>query len=279
MQLALSGMSYRLFRSGVTVAILALAVAFLVHMLAYGIIGHETQRDAYLELQQSRSLGEQVTRLATIDSRQAAQLGLAKDDADRHAEYRQWGQMDDAAFARARAAASQVRAVNQYFLEMPLAHRLSLIRDVDPQGVLDRLRDQERLDRFVERLDQTRLALPLDDMDAFRQLVQVERPWLLSQVEQLQAGHRAAIAAVRRAYPERSPRELFAEPPADLATTLSGAGFAIDAEQIDAIGDFARRAEDIERLASLVIEPTVRAAVARRTADAPADVSFDGVMR
>ena len=37
-RLALSGMSHRLFRASITIAILALAVAFLSHMLAFSVV-------------------------------------------------------------------------------------------------------------------------------------------------------------------------------------------------------------------------------------------------
>jgi len=65
LQLALSGMSYRMFRSSVTVAILALAVAFLTHMLVFGILERSTQVAAYGEIEEQRSLGEAVRRLAS----------------------------------------------------------------------------------------------------------------------------------------------------------------------------------------------------------------------
>ena len=68
LQLAISGMVYRMFRSSVTVAILALAVAFVVHMLSFSLIEHETEHKAYLELQHSRRLGQDNTRLGTPDS-------------------------------------------------------------------------------------------------------------------------------------------------------------------------------------------------------------------
>ncbi|MEX0655238.1 MAG: ABC transporter permease [Phycisphaeraceae bacterium] len=278
-QLALSGMAYRLFRSLVTVSILALAVAFLVHMLAHGIIGHETEREAYNELRAGRALGEQITRLTTVDSRQAVQRGLAGDAAERHEEYRRWAGLETATLDRARTIAAQERAANQFFMEMPLAERLYLIRDVEPTGLLDRLRDAERFDAFARRLAEVRLGEPLGDVEAFRQLVDEDRPWLHETIERIQTGHREAIATVRRAYPERSPRELFAQPPDDLVSTLRGAGFAIDEAQLDAIGAFARQAADMELVTARVTDSTVRAALARQTNEAPTDISFDSVMQ
>ncbi|MFA9480411.1 ABC transporter permease [Phycisphaerales bacterium AB-hyl4] len=279
LQLALSGMSYRLFRSLVTVSILALAVAFLVHMLAYGIIGHETERDAYDELRQSRQLGERITRLAAMDSRQAAERGLAGDNADRHAEYQRWASLSAEELDRAREVARQIRATNQHFMDMPLTQRLPLIGDVEPRGLLDRLRDEDRFDRFVARIEELRVSPPLGDVRAFAELVREGRPWLLGVIERLQAGHVEAIEAVREAYPQRSPRELFADPPDDFVEVLQGAGFAVDYERLAEIRTFAQQMDDIEQITSRITDSTVRAAVARQTNEAPTEVSFDSLMQ
>ena len=77
-QLALTGMSYRMFRSLITIAILALAVAFLVHMLAYGLMGNATQRAAFEELSADREAGEAVPRLTNADSVKAILLTLVE---------------------------------------------------------------------------------------------------------------------------------------------------------------------------------------------------------
>ena len=278
-QLALSGMSYRLFRSMITVAILALAVAFLVHMLAYGLLAHETELQAARELRESRSLGQILTRVTSPDATASIVDRLAEDDEARLAEYQAWSGLDAAAFAEIVDAARDRAAAREHLISLPLAQRVRLMGEVEAEGLFERLRDTDRWQRFADDVEELGVRPPLGDMAGFKRLIDERRPRLLDAASAIHQGHREAIAALDRAYPDRSPRELFIDRPAGLGQTLRELGFAVDDERLDAVGAFARRARDMDRLTELMTEPDVRAAVARRMNISPGDVTYDATLR
>ncbi|MEX0886592.1 MAG: ABC transporter permease [Phycisphaeraceae bacterium] len=277
-QLALSGMSYRLFRSMITVAILALAVAFLVHMLAYGLMAHEAELQAARELRDSRSLGRVITRVTSPDATAAIVEHLAAGDEQRLAEYRAWSGLDEAAFAQVVDAAHARAAARAHLTALPLAQRIRLVGEVEPDRLFDRLRDPEQWARFEADAEQLGIRPPLDDMAAFRRLIDEQRPVLSDAAGRIHRGHRRAINALAEAYPDLPPRALFTEQPEGLGTMLRELGYAVDEQGLDAVGRFAERASHMDELSELMAEPNVRAAVARRLNISPGDVTFDDTM-
>src|SRR5450755_2947738 len=128
-RLALSGMSHRLFRAGITIAILALAVAFLSHMLAFSVVQRETQRSAWNELRESRLLGEIVSRTANVDTPRAIIIGLASDDPHRLREYRAWSRAPAEHFGRPRRPARSLEQFDAYLVKTGPAQRAALFGD------------------------------------------------------------------------------------------------------------------------------------------------------
>ncbi len=274
-QLALSGMSYRMFRSMITISILALAVAFLVHMLVYGLVSHETQTAAYHELQQSRQMAQIITRLTRPDSMRVVLDQLADDDDDVLAEYRAWSGVDGPTFDDARQAAQQVRDFDRYLGQLPEAGRAAVVGDRSTAELLERLRDPEAMADFTQTVENLAVAPPLGGYDRLTELVNERRPIMIEAARQIRQGHREAIRQVRAAYDNRAARALAAAPPAGFGQSLRDAGFAFDDGVLPGLEAFADRADDLATLARLVVTPEIRKAVARQTDVAPADVSLE----
>jgi len=108
-QLAVTGMGYRLFRSLVTVSILALAVAFLVHMLSFALLERDVRANAAAWLAELRSADRAIT----------AAGGVAPEGAD----------------AMTRARATQRRMVAR--LEQPGARQRAAVAFRTPVNQLD----------------------------------------------------------------------------------------------------------------------------------------------
>ena len=282
-QLALTGMSYRMGRSLITIAILGLAVAFLVHMLAYGLLSQATQQAAEAELNLDRRSGELVTRLTTPDTGATVLETLARDDReDRLAEYRTWANangIDEQTFDRAVVAAHEMQDLREYLGKLPAAGQAALMGDLDTPALLDRLRDEQRYERFKQTVGDLSVPPPLGGWPEFTGLVGERWPAAQRVAAAATAGHAEAINEVRQAFPGRSTQELFLDPPEGLGPTLREAGFAFEDASVQRVAGFVGRAGDLQALTRLVTSNNaVRQALARRMGVPKAEVAFDAVI-
>jgi len=278
-QLALTGMSYRMFRSLVTIAILALAVAFLVHMLAYGLMSGATQAAAYQELAADREAGERVTRLTTADApKTVLEVMVAGRDPRRLAEYRRWAG-DDAAFDAAIDAAADAGRFADYLAVLPAASYAALVGDLTPAALLARLSDEDRLQRFETTVKDLGLAPPLGDWDTMRGLALRRWPAARELAERINAAHRHAIAQVRQRFDNQSAAALFRSPPDGLLPAMQQAGFEVDAADLQHVARFVARNDDLTAVSRMIARDRVRQALARRLRLSKAEISTDRTLK
>ncbi|HEV8244343.1 MAG TPA: hypothetical protein VGP93_01110, partial [Polyangiaceae bacterium] len=275
-QLAVSGMSYRMFRSGITIAILALAVAFLTHMLGFGILERETQSSAAAELDQSRWLGQTITRLTTADTRATILDELVTGNANRLAEYQTFAAVDRSSLEPARKVAARYLAAARYLETLPPASSAVVLGDVKARELLDTLDTPEKTEQLLLKLRSLGHHAPSGSDADFRRLMNVERPGLDALVAKIQSGHAAAVAAVEHAFPGRAAADLAANPPPDFASVTSAAGFVIRDQA--ALVEFARRSRDLGALQRALLAPETRAQIARDSGIAPGDVGLSSVL-
>jgi len=272
-QLALSGMSYRMFRSAVTIAILALATAFLVHMLVYGLLAGQTERNAYAELSRLRGFGEQITRLARADSAPRIVSTLALGQPARLAEYQRWAKRDVGEFARGRAVAERLARVRQSLTELPPTAQAVLIGDLTPDELLESLREPATLARFNKKLADLQLGAAAVNQPELVQLVTLEMGSLQQLTTAIATGHQEAVRGFSLKFPNRTAEVVAAEPPADWGISLSSLGFSRDGNLAE-LADFARNARDERTISELLLEADVRSSVARELNLLPKDVDL-----
>jgi putative ABC transport system permease protein len=277
LRLALAGMSYRLFRSGITVSILGLAVAFLVHMLTFSILAERTAQSAGAELAESRQLGEIVTRIGSEDSAAKVRAALAVADPRRMSEYRRFSGVADLTSARATARA--LAELASFLRELPPSARAVLLGDLEPEQLLSRLHDPESLGRFTQQLRGLGIVLPALDPAALQHLLLEARPQLDDVVQQIIEGQRRAIASVKSAYPGETPEALAAHPPPDFGLVLRRAGFELEDSTIGRLEDFGARLGARQQISRLLLDGDVRAQLARRLGIGVSTVSLDVLSR
>lgn len=276
--LSVAGMSHRMFRSAVTVSILALAMAFLAHVLGYGLIDHRTRLIAYGELKDHWLLGEWVQRLAAPDSEEAILEALAEDRPARLAEYRTWSGAGEEEFRQACQSARRLVALQEYLGGLSIAARTVLVAGLDVRGVVRQLNDPARLEMFLRHVAELKLDVPLGGAEALRRLAGEEYPGLTGLARRIQVGQATAIRAVREKFPGRTPRALLATMPPDLAEVLSEAGFHPPTEKLPLLADLAQKAEDLAKVNEAIALPEVVTAVARRMDVPRTDVTPARVM-
>ncbi|MCC7204349.1 MAG: ABC transporter permease [Phycisphaeraceae bacterium] len=275
--LSLSGMSYRMFRSMITVSILALAVAFLSHVLCYSLLEQSTRLRAYEELTEYRLVGQWVTRLRSADTPAQVQEALAASDLGRVAEYRRWSGASAEAFEGARETAERLDALYAYLNNLPLTVRGVVLGDLDARQILQGAQNPGAYETLMSKLGDLNLRMPVEDAGALRSLVQESQPAMWAMIESIRQGHARAIEEVRRAGGGLDPVELLATSPPQLGRAIEQAGFAIGDEAestLRSLKSHAQRLVDVQQLKPLLETSSVRAAMARRLSINPREVDL-----
>lgn len=294
LRLALTGMSYRLFRSGVTVAILALAVAFLVHMLAHGLMEGRVQGRAWSLLAADRASGELLTRLSAPDGRSAVLARLAKaaegdgvgwSDDPRLAEYRRWA--GAGVIEGARGAAGSYAVLIAYLEAVPEKQRVVLTGGLEGVTLMDRLARPGELERFDRAVGELSLSPPLEDRagggggggeGGLRGLVREGWPVLLGAADAVAAGQAGALRRVRSSYQEASAATLLESRPEGLGAVLASAGFEVEEADLAAASRFTRDERDLAAVGRSLNIESVRRAVAKELNVPPPLVSLEATM-
>lgn len=277
-RLALSGMSHRLFRSTVTVAILALAVAFLMYTLGFGILEQATESAARTELSSSREMGQMMTRLGAPDSPSDVMLALSQ--GEHAAEYRAWiGSEHAADLGAATAAARHWSSARRALEGLPPAARASVLGDLSAGERLDSLSGEKQARALIRRLSELGQPPLLGDAEAFERFVVVERPALDGVVKRLIQGHADAVGRVQGALGDRPLLEAVAEGAPDLGEALHQAGFSLPSAGWSALFQHAKKLRDLGRVERGLLRSEVRAKLGRELGIAPGEVSLSTVVQ
>ncbi len=277
LELAWSGMRFRLFRSSVTVAILALAVAFLAHTISHGLLGATVRGAATQELERSRALGQYLTRLSTPDSPATVRGVLAAGAPARLAEYRAWGALTESELAAARDAAARLAALIAALERMPPAARAVVLADQSADEVVVGLGAPEAGSRLAVRLERAGVRLAEAEPAALAELAGA-LPVLERTVERVVAGHARATEALAAAYAPEALRAVVARAPEGFAAQMRREGFALPDEEVGPLAAFAGRREDLQRVGRRLLEPEVRSVVARELGVSVGEVGLEMVV-
>ena len=240
-RLAVSGMSYRLLRSGITTAILALAVAFLVHVLTHAILAERVQRAAWDALEPTRSANAWLSHLTTPASpSELRDQVTGEGSTGRSEQFLSWLDEDQPAFSTLGDVARQMRLFTLWTESLDPATAAVLLGGQEPAQVLQRLivNPAER-DRFVKSVESFHRDPPFQgDERAWDRLAEAW-PVYLDTLDRLTAAHTRAIETFRRA-DERSVLNRFAQPTTTLREELVNAGFMMTEAEQQALHNFAR---------------------------------------
>lgn len=231
LQLALSGIRFRLFRSLITIAILALAVAFLSHMLCYSVMSGATERVLWQEMAQERSLGVQLRRMETADPLAAVLRNLQGQDPVRMAEYRMWSGQESEAWAGTQARVETLTRFQQAIATLSPRHRAILAGDRDALDLLTHLQEDVAREAFLKRLEQIGVPVPLGGRTALETFVLGDWPVLQETARAVRQGHQRSADRLEAMLEGHRAFQVLIEEPVRLKTLYAEAGFS--AEGID----------------------------------------------
>jgi putative ABC transport system permease protein len=274
-RITVDGIRYRLFRCTVTVAVIAVAVAFLMNIMSESLIKRAVAEDTRERIDRSRLVHEWMARLTAPGSFESMLNDIAA-TAPGLSVYEETAEMtglsaaDMAAFhADARAAAAYLR----FFDELDYARCRSLVHTAVGVGVFDRLRTSDGMRQFSDNI-RTMKSLRFVSTEA--ELTAFLGRWkdLEVRLRQVQAARAKAIARVTAARAGQPIMESLAGAEGAFGDTIRQAGFGLDAQKLaPELAAQAKRLLDIRLLEKTMEHRSPRQAIAQDFNVLPADVN------
>jgi hypothetical protein len=222
-----SGIYFRLFRSLVTVAVVTVAIAFMMYMLGgstirRGVLNYVNKeaREYHLLEQWMTWLTEPMNRVTLLRTTAAC----APDDF-RLQSLQVWGRLSAAEAADLQSVAKSLSQHLDAFDAMPPGMRFVLTEESGGENLLRALPDETAFARYASRVRQQGNRLLVDPLDELQALLR--RYWAQIPLwDRVVEGRTTAIRSLEAHYPGRTVAQLMENPPVDLKETLVAKGFA-----------------------------------------------------
>lgn len=248
-QITADGIRYRLFRSLVTVAVIAVAVAFLMNILSASLhkraIG-ESAREEMAELNLARKW---ASRLTAVGSREELVTDLAKAEATDPliAEAAAFGGLDADEMAELHASVRNAQTYLHFFTSLDYGRRRNLTHTAVGLKIFSYLRTETGWKRFTDGLGEMKSVRFVGTVEEFQQFL---AGWenVAAKLEAIREGQRRAVAHVEKALAGRNVLAAMVDIGGDFGDALDEAGFHLPPEQTAAIATQSRDALDRLRI-------------------------------
>jgi len=262
-RMTLHGIRYRLFRSVVTVMVIAVAVAFLMNIVCESLVSRSVAGHARSRVEENRLAFTWVSRLSAPGTVEELiqRLAAAEPESDYYRETRRMGGLSAeetaALWEESRSAAFYL----SWFRSLDYSEHRRLFHRLRGVGIFDGLQSESARAAFRRRLDELRsVRFPGSRQDWESFLAR----WTETRrnVRRVQAGRKAAAGAVADALAGRRPMEGLADAAGAFGDAIRRAGFEMSPETAARVSRQARDALDTIRLEQSIEEPGLRQAVA-----------------
>ena len=270
-ELVLSGIKYRLFRSAITVTIIALAVAFLMTMLTESLVSQRVADELDARTAPRRLLLFWVGRIASplTEKQLTEELAKAEPGDPRWLEFKVWGGMDDTMLGKLTTVASEQTKYLGFFGEdIKEGERRPLVGRARGTEIFELLQDEQAYANFEKQFRHLGRQMHTD-LETFRKLL-AEWDATRSDREVILKGHADALKALKATLGEQDAKTVFAHSDETLLTAMGSQGFQLPVEDLEVVRREASFALDAERLSRLLKTGLVKRRLAdKKNADLP----------
>ena len=257
-EIAWNGMRYRLFRSVLTLMVIAVAIAFLMNVVCEAISMRSVSHAAQEKTMTSRLAALWSARLTMVGTSEDVLRELADTTPTsnlRLGEDRQFAQLPVGADAALRRDASQAVGYMDFFAQLPFATRRALVHHATGTAIFDQLQPHEARATFLAQLTQYHVRAP-EGLNAF---LDIWGASLKQQVALICAGHAQAIARLAPALAGRTMQEALPEADQAFGQQVQDAGFsAFNSKTRHIVASEAQQSSDIARLQDSILIPKMR---------------------
>jgi len=269
------GIRYRLFRASVTVAVIAVAVAFLMNVLGESLIKRAVAKDTRERIAQIRLVYDWSARLTNPGSVESvlSDLAACQPGTERFREMQGLGGFTDARMTAFHQDACQGLRYIAFFGDLDYAKRRSAIHTARGIGIFERLRSEAGMKDFrtaMAQIKSVRFVTSFEDLEQFLG----RTPQLLAEAQTVLDGRRAAIAQIGTVLAGRPVLEALADVDGAFGDVARKAGFILDtATEAGIVADQAKRLLDVIRLEKTMDSEKCRQLLAQQGNVMPADVN------
>lgn len=276
LEICLNGLGFRLFRSSITVAIISIAIAFMMYMLSGSVVGRSVYRYAYAHASTYKLYGVWLSWLdETMDEDRIFRIAAHAPSSDpRLHALSVWGGLSNDQTDNLLDSARRCSKYLRFLADLSPGRRFLLLGTTETERLIEKLADPESFNRFRDRFAKIgALRLP-GTFEAFRTDIDTHaaqsETW-----RTIAERRRAAIQALAQRYPGTTTGALLANPPDDFQATLSELGFAADFRDLPLVREQARDRQHLAAFAKVLRHPAVKREVAKRMGLKPLLVNMD----
>lgn len=272
--IALSGVKYRLFRAVVTVAVITVAMAFLMNILTESLIKKAVANSARDQIANLHRVDQWIARLSVPQTGEQIIAGLAQaDPADPYvAELAGMSGKTPDDLASLQATARSAQEYLQFFQDMNYGRRRVLVGRAESARIFDHLQDPGAYDKFTANLSHMKTLRFPTEADAFQAFL-AEWPTLRDWMGTVRDGQAKAIEQIKKSLGNQPLVEALRNADGDFGETLRQAGFALGTEEAASLSREVKRLDNMLLIESTINNPELRQAVAAKQDILPGDVS------
>ncbi|MCX7935609.1 MAG: hypothetical protein N3A66_10175, partial [Planctomycetota bacterium] len=275
--LTLHGIRYRLFRSAVTVAVIAVAVSFLMNVFVQQRVCERAMQRCRQEAKILRLAAAWAVRLQEAGSSDALMREAADDEEAEifAAEARRLAGWDDDAVRETRRDAAVAMRFLAFLDDLDYGRRRRLVGDRQGAAIFAWLQEKKNCDHFfVTAAEMKSVRLPLSAAELLAFFSQ-RWPILQARLERLRAARQEAIARLHSRLQGRSMLEALANAAGEFGEEIRQAGFAFPALEAPLIAQQAAMLADAAAIETTLAWPETRKALAARLGILPSEVNTD----
>ena len=274
-QIALTGVKYRLFRATVTVAVIVVAMAFLMNILTESLIKRAVADSVREQIVDLHRVDRWIARLSMPQPHENILAVLANGEAGSDA----WNELA----TRGGLAAEELEALRpqalaaqdylRFFTTLDYGRRRVLVGPDESVQIFHRLQAASAWEQFTTSLaDMKTLRFPTD-LESFQTFLG-DWPALHGIVEGLRKGQSEAIASLRAHLDDTPLMEALREVDGPFGETVRAAGFSLSAAEAETLASEVERLDQILRIEATINNPGVRQKVAALRDVLPGDVTL-----
>ncbi len=274
LQIALTGVKYRLFRATVTVAVIIVAMAFLMNILTESLIKRAVAESVREQIRDLHRVDLWIARLSMARPPEEilAQFAVGELDGEDRSELAAHGGIDEAALAGLRPQAAAAVRYLDFFAGLDYGRRRVLVGPEESVGIFDRLQGEREWQQFatgLADLKTLRFPVPLEEFRAFLS----GWPALKEQVENVRRGQAAAIAALRERLGGTPLMTALRGADGPFGDALRDAGYPLSPDAAAALAREVAQLEHSLQIEATINNPGVRQEVAALRDVLPGDVT------
>ena len=231
-KITIDGIKYRLFRASVTVAVITLAVAFLMNILAESLIKRNVAANTRERIHNARKIYDWSAKLSSPGSPESVVDEIAKADptSDIYKETQRFAALSDAEMGQFQELSRKVVFLIEFFDSLDYAKRRSMIHRAEGLGILDQLARPDGMEAFkvaLSRIKSIHFEMPMEELDG----LVAQNDTIKNITGRILEARAKAIAAATAKLNGRTLLKALSDVDKDFGDVIRGAGFIFDQEK------------------------------------------------